>query len=136
MNSIALKSVMLIAAMGTISTLALGQAGTAPSPAPAFTVPSAISAPPVLDSAPTSTVRVPPATLPAAPSSGLPMDSLQQRALAGCESKPVADREVCRDRINAQFNSGRPIPANGPASDCTGLTGASQVDCIRRSAEQ
>jgi hypothetical protein len=131
-NPIPLKKAWLIAAMGSMSTLALAQAGATNSPAPEFTVPPAISAPPVLDTAPQHNVASPPATLPAAPPTGLPMDGLQQRELAGCEAKPVADREVCRDRINAQFNSGRPVTAIKPANDCTALTGAARADCILR----
>jgi hypothetical protein len=59
------------------------------------------------------------------------MDSPQQRALVSCEAKPVADRDTCRDRVNAHYNAAGPADFNKAGNDCSVLTGVALDDCVR-----
>jgi hypothetical protein len=62
---------------------------------------------------------------------GAPADTPLQRALADCDKKAVADRQVCRDQVIAQFNAGSASTPVKPANDCAGLTGATAADCLK-----
>jgi hypothetical protein len=100
-----LMRVMLMVALSSISALAMAQADSAAVPTPGST----LTSPPAMMTPP-ATVTVPPENLPLESTTGMLVDDPHQRALVSCEAKAVADREVCRERIDARFNSGRSIP--------------------------
>ena len=72
---------------------------------------------------------IPPQNLPPSPPTGMPIDNPQQRALVSCEAKPVADRDTCRDRVNAHYNAVAP-DLNRAGNECSVLTGVALDDCV------